>query len=471
MSNIHWDDFTNPQDARKLEQFKTQQALKKAPYTSEQLAIILGGTNPTSLRELTGLVGGPFDIADPRNGGAKTFKVKYIQQGTSRQAASACLPDYTSITKTSNVQDSFNKTPLQTYCIARADLANDLQEGDVIVVKTLPSDLDEDIPSLQFCEMLRKAEIGFLNANAEEDIKAVQETYGLIFDGATQTLANFPTGDIEKDNSPHTNYPVNITWAQATAISQTSAYKKLGRWVKGGEGTYESVIGQRTGFRDTTYNPPKKITQMTFNEIKIAQAPGGSVANLNRTSVAVGAYQWVQSTFIEAVEYFKATSPNEDLDNKIFNAQAQEALSTFLFLAKADRLILGNYLLGLHNNAQKAGQYMAFEWASIPVQYGQISPHPKCNKMVYRGQSAYEGCFGNRSHSGKGHGPENVIEVLKEAQSQFISIQATQQLISSDPTLASAAEAAAAARVASNSQIETEATEEEELAAVVEANQ
>ena len=233
-------------------------------------------------------------------------------------------------------------------------MANDLQEGDVIVVKTLPSDLDEDIPSLQFCEMIRRAKLGFLNANAEEEIKAVQENYGLIFDGATQTLANFQQRR-EKDNSPHTNYPVNITWAQATAIGQTSAYKKLGRWVKGGEGTYESVIGQRTGFRDTTYNPPKKITQMTFNEIKIAQAPGGSVANLNRTSVAVGAYQWVQSiSFIEAVvEYFKATSPNEDFDNKIFNAQAQEALSTFLFLAKADRLILGNYLLGLHNNAQK----------------------------------------------------------------------------------------------------------------------
>ena len=63
MSNIHWDDFTNPQDARKLEQFKTQGALKKAPYTSEQLAIILGGSNPTSLRALAGVVGGPFDIA------------------------------------------------------------------------------------------------------------------------------------------------------------------------------------------------------------------------------------------------------------------------------------------------------------------------------------------------------------------------------------------------------------------------
>ena len=471
MSNIHWDDFTNPQDARKLEQFKTQQALKKAPYTSEQLAIILGGSNPTSLRELAGVVGGSSDIADPRNGAAKTFRVKYIQQGTSRQAASACLPDYTSITKTSNVQDSFNKTPLQTYCIAREDLASDLQEGDVIVVKTLPSDVDEDIPSLQFCEMIRRAEIGFLNANAVEEIRAVQENYGLIFDGATQTLANFPTGDIEKDNRPHTAYPVSITWAQATAISQTSAYKKLGRWVKGGEGTYESVIGQTTGFRDTTYSPPKKVNEMTFNEIKKAQAPGGSIANLKRTSVAVGAYQWIQSTFIEAVEYFKSTSPNEDLDNKIFNAQAQETLSTFLFFAKSNRLILGNYLLGLHNNSQKAAQYMAYEWASIPIQYSTESPAPGCNKTVYRGQSAYENCFGNKASSRKGHGPEDVIEVVKEAQSQFISLQATQQIVSSSPTLASAAEAAAAARVASNSQIETEATEEEELAELVEASQ
>ena len=80
-----------------------------------------------------------------------------------------------------------------------------------------------------------------------------------------------------------------------------------------------------------------------------------------------------------------------------------------------------------------------------------------CNKTVYRGQSAYEGCGGNSSSSLPGHGPEDLVKLLIEAQASFSNLQAVQEIVAANniDVVDGISESAVAAV--------TETTEEEEL--------
>ncbi len=247
---------------------------------------------------------------------------------------------------------------------------------------------------------------------------------------------------------------LSITWQQALEISQGRTYKKLGKWIKSAEGVYESVIGQLTGWTDPITG--KRVDQMTLAEVQAAQR--GSIKNLGRTSTAVGAYQWIRDTLTETIDYFKKTSPNIDMDSLIFNGRTQEAMSVYLLFAK--RPTIGNYLLGVHENHSEAGQQMAYEWASIPIQYAVTSPLKGCNKTVYPGQSAYEGCAGNRVSSLSGHRPEDLVALLKEAQTKFASLGICDNIRANNNL-------SVVASLASNGAVErgvSQITEEEELA-------
>ena len=73
---------------------------------------------------------------------------------------------------------------------------------------------------------------------------------------------------------------------------------------------------------------------------------------------------------------------------------------------------------------------MAYEWASIPIQYAVRSPLGNCNKVVRRGQSAYEGCAGNRTSSRAGHSPADLVNLLQQTQKSFKRLQPIQNIAS-----------------------------------------
>ena len=162
--------------------------------------------------------------------------------------------------------------------------------------------------------------------------------------------------------------------------------------IASGEGNYNSVNRGRAG--DSPGDWPKEhlgksITEMSIKEVR--QHQGGRTekcwyngqkgqANL----FAVGRYQLIPCT----LQY--ATASIEDLDVRtIYEPEVQDAFGVFLLFVK--RPVVGDYLLGEHNDFKEAGQELAKEFASVPIQYS----NGKCK----RGQSYYCGDrAGNKAH-------------------------------------------------------------------------
>ena len=90
-----------------------------------------------------------------------------------------------------------------------------------------------------------------------------------------------------------------------------------------------------------------------------------------------------------------------------------------MHLLLVKRPVMGNYILGLHDNYTEAAQQMAYEWASIPIQYAVKSPLASCNKTMQRGQGAYDGCSGNVVSRKKT--PEGVVQILNEARQEALT--------------------------------------------------
>ena len=91
---------------------------------------------------------------------------------------------------------------------------------------------------------------------------------------------------------------------------------------------------------------------------------------------AVGRYQLIPCT----LRYATLEIENLDLE-MLYEPIVQDAMGVFLLLVK--RPVVRDYLAGVHNDHQRAGQELAKEFASIPIQYS----NGRCN----RGQSYYCG--------------------------------------------------------------------------------
>lgn len=162
--------------------------------------------------------------------------------------------------------------------------------------------------------------------------------------------------------------------------------------IASGEGNYNSVNRGRAG--DSPGDWPKahlgkSITEMSIKELR--QHQGGKNPDCwyngkkGRANLfAVGRYQLIPCT----LQY--ATIAIEDLDVRIqYTPEVQDTFGVFLLLVK--RPIIRDYLAGIHNDHKEAGQELAKEFASVPIQYS--------NGRCKRGQSYYCGDkAGNKAH-------------------------------------------------------------------------
>ena len=189
--------------------------------------------------------------------------------------------------------------------------------------------------------------------------------------------------------------------------------------IASGEGNYNSVNRGRAGDSPgdwTKNNLGKSLTEMSIKEIR--QHQGGKnkdcwyngkkgKANL----FAVGRYQLIPCT----LQY--ATIGIEDLDVRtIYEPEVQDAFGVFLLFVK--RPVVGEYLLGEHNDFKEAGQELAKEFASVPIQYS----NGKCK----RGQSYYCGDrAGNKAHIAL----EDIERAMKQVRKNLKEDQKTQRMV------------------------------------------
>ena len=137
--------------------------------------------------------------------------------------------------------------------------------------------------------------------------------------------------------------------------------------IASGEGNYNSVNRGRAG--DSPGDWPKahlgkSITEMSIKEVRQHQGGRTEKCWYNGTKgeanlFAVGRYQLIPCT----LQY--ATASIEDLDVRtLYTPEVQDAFGVFLLFVK--RPIVGEYLLGDHNDFKEAGQELAKEFASSP---------------------------------------------------------------------------------------------------------
>ena len=285
--SIHWDDNTHPLQARQLKEYVYKEISQKNPYDAAQSAFIMSPPTSISLSLMAGLLPAGastgFELTSKR---IKYFRVKFITGQNKRMAATDCIPDFQALSLTNDVFIVRNKLQNLPICVA-IDADPGLKVGDQITVRTTKSDLDPDVPSMQMCTFVEVENSPVMFDNESEGAK-ISRSFDFLFGGQTTTLEDLQVSDAEalgRDRSVVVSTKFNITWQQALQLSQTPAYKKLGKWIKASEGTYESVIGQLTGWKDPVTN--KKITEMTVSEVYTAMH--GSIRTLRRNSNAVGA--------------------------------------------------------------------------------------------------------------------------------------------------------------------------------------
>ena len=186
-----------------------------------------------------------------------------------------------------------------------------------------------------------------------------------------------------------------------------------------GEGDYTSVNRGRAGDTPAGWVEAelgRPITEMSIRELRghqggeddrcwLGDAPGA--AGL----FAVGRYQLIPCTLRLALR----GAAGVPLDAP-FDASAQDALGTWLVLVK--RRALGAYLLGQSEDMGIAGQQLAMEFASVPIQV----PTGRCD----RGQSYY---CGDRAGNAARISLEAVDAVLPRTRAALARDPAVAQLI------------------------------------------
>jgi hypothetical protein len=132
-------------------------------------------------------------------------------------------------------------------------------------------------------------------------------------------------------------------------------------FIASGEGGYNSmnqgtsnnqIVGST---HDASTIIGSNLTEMTISQVQTYQAkPSGDPKRL----FAAGRYQIIPATMPSAIA-------NSGLTNDLlFNEENQDILGAALIFGK--RPIMGNYILGLHDNQHEAHLAFAQEWASVP---------------------------------------------------------------------------------------------------------
>lgn len=114
---------------------------------------------------------------------------------------------------------------------------------------------------------------------------------------------------------------------------------------------------------------------------------------------ALGLYQIIPKT----LKFIISTVP--EVQSLKFNRDTQQILGTILVMNK--RPVMGNYILGKHDNVVQAGQNWAYEWAYAPSQYDT----KRGKVFVPAGNSYYSGTGGNRA----GTAPSTIRSELQKA--------------------------------------------------------
>jgi hypothetical protein len=125
----------------------------------------------------------------------------------------------------------------------------------------------------------------------------------------------------------------------------------------------------------------------------------------SKAPFAVGLYQIIPKT----MDFIRGAVP--EVRNLRFTRDTQNILGAILIMNK--RPVMGNYLLGKHNNITEAGQNWAYEWAYAPSQYDTRRLIKEGPPEVYigvpQGASYYTNSGGNRA----GDTPQNIRAQLK----------------------------------------------------------
>lgn len=225
--------------------------------------------------------------------------------------------------------------------------------------------------------------------------------------------------------APSTSNAETLSFTLEELMSMTDDVMPLLDVIASGEGNYNSVNRGRAGDSPGDWAKKslgKSITEMSIKEIR--QHQGGKnkdcwyngqkgKANL----FAVGRYQLIPCT----LKY--ATIGIPDLDVRtIYEPEVQDAVGVFLLFVK--RPIVGEYLLGEHSDFKEAGQELAKEFASVPIQYS----NGKCK----RGQSYY---CGDRAGN-KAHIPlEDIERAMKLVRKNLKEDEKTQRMVENKRTL------------------------------------
>lgn len=159
------------------------------------------------------------------------------------------------------------------------------------------------------------------------------------------------------------------------------------------KGGYNSVnLGQKYGYRSDIRN----LTDMTINEILIRQK--------NQEFNAAGKFQMIPKTLTMTIERLGLTG------NEQFDEPMQEKIGAWLFFRKRPQI--SDYIKGVSNNRDAAGDEAAKEWASFPILSSNIST-PK--GIVVRGESYYKYVGVNKAH----HTPETLEAALDRSRSLY----------------------------------------------------
>jgi len=420
------DVFTDPRSAREMSRGIAKRFQEGAQYEREQVAEIKSVPMPVSMRDLAGLMPSSDDgYRSSQIRDAKVFKVRFLQQANKRSAASDAIPGTKSLSLSNDIMTTRNKLTNLVECVAFGENATGIKIGDLIDVQTYPSDLDADVPSMQFCKMisLKESKLEFADGAGKS---AAQRDYDFLMKGVDTDLSELllSAGEYSNADIGAGTRKTKLTWEQCLAVSKSAFMKELGKYISSGEGGYDSVYGySRSSGRVWTHpTTGKRITQMTIAEVAEAQK---IILRQNGNSSAVGAYQYVMDTFQSTREYHQKMNPTMVIDDLIFNAETQEAFSMRLFFEK--RPVLGSYILGIHDNHTKAAQQMAYEWASVPLQETFTMNREGCRRTNYRGQSAYEGCWNNRVDKNKT--PEQAVAVLMSVRNKAQEFSITKQIL------------------------------------------
>ena len=189
--DIHWDDYSNPLQARNLRQFLLKEAISKNPYAELQSAIVMSIPQSESYFKLTGIIPSndrkKNEYDSDRVKDVHVFRVKFIATDNKRRGASEAIPDFESVAESSDVLLSISKTVNLPLCISLDEKARGLKVGDQVKVATRKSGYDPDVPSPQMCTLQSIEHITLKTADTDSRATIVRN-FENILSGLDTTL-------------------------------------------------------------------------------------------------------------------------------------------------------------------------------------------------------------------------------------------------------------------------------------------